>query len=176
MLTPPGPTRRPTTMRTIPRRTDPLTRATMPAITSTAAMTHRMVSVLPPPFAASIPRAPSMLPPFILWRTVAGVADPGEEGSRASSHERRRQAPFALHSTAPALSSRKRLLFGLDGRHGLLRPAALNVESIGVGRLESVAFDLVAASKGLHLRALGLLVAEVDRAQGALPQVGQVVD
>jgi hypothetical protein len=28
----------------------------------------------------------------------------------------------------------------------------------------------------LHLPALGLLVAEVDRAQGALPQVGQVAD
>jgi hypothetical protein len=28
-------------MRAIPRRTDPLTRATMPAITSTAAMIHK---------------------------------------------------------------------------------------------------------------------------------------
>jgi hypothetical protein len=61
-------------MRTIPRRTDPLTRATMPAITSTAAMTHRMVSVLPPPFAASIPRAPSMSPPFILGNNTGGAA------------------------------------------------------------------------------------------------------
>jgi hypothetical protein len=84
-----------------------------------------------------------MLPPFILWRTVAEVAAPGEEG-------------------------RRRLLLGIDGRHGLLRPAALNVEPIGVGGLESVAFDLVAAGECLHLPALGLLVAEVDRAQGAL--------
>ena len=53
-------------MRAIPTRTDPLTRATMPAITSTAAMIHKMVSVLPPPFAASIPRTASMSPPFIL--------------------------------------------------------------------------------------------------------------
>jgi hypothetical protein len=52
-------------MRAIPTRTDPLTRATMPAITSTAAMIHKMVSVLPP-FAASIPRTSSMSPPFIL--------------------------------------------------------------------------------------------------------------
>jgi hypothetical protein len=69
-------------MRTIPRRTDPLTRATMPAITSTAAMIHKMVSVLPPPFAASIPRTPSMSPPFILGnyrrgrRSVADRARP----------------------------------------------------------------------------------------------------
>jgi hypothetical protein len=73
-------------MRTIPRRTDPLTRATMPAITSTAEMIHRMVSVLPPPFAASIPRTPSMSPPFILGnyrrgrRSVADTAKPTRGG------------------------------------------------------------------------------------------------
>jgi len=61
-------------MRAIPTRTDPLTRATMPAITSTAAMIHKMVSVLPPPFAASIPITPSMSPPFILGNYRRGAA------------------------------------------------------------------------------------------------------
>ena len=71
-------------------------------------------------------------------------------------------------STAPAVPSRKRLLLGLDGRHGLLRPAALNIEPIGVGGPEPLAFDLVAACEGLHLAALGLLIPEVDRAKRAL--------
>jgi len=39
-----------------------LRRAKMPAITSTAAMTKRIVSVLPPLFCASIPRASNMSP------------------------------------------------------------------------------------------------------------------
>ncbi len=48
-------------MRTIPQSTDPLMIATMPAITSTAAMIHKMVSVLPPPLATSIPRVPNIV-------------------------------------------------------------------------------------------------------------------
>jgi hypothetical protein len=60
-----------------------------------------------------------------------------------------------------------RLLLGMDGRHGLLGPAALHVEPIRIGGLELVAVDLV-AREGLQLTALGLLVAEVDREQGAL--------
>ena len=44
----------------------------MPAITSTAAMIHKMVSVLPPPFAASIPRTPNMLHPSIPWQQYRG--------------------------------------------------------------------------------------------------------
>jgi hypothetical protein len=38
---------------------------------------------------------------------------------------------------------------------------------IGVGGLEPRALHLVAAGEGLHLTAVGLLVTEVDRAQGA---------
>jgi hypothetical protein len=56
------------------------------------------------------------------------------------------------------------LLLGVDGRHGVLRLATLDVEPIGVGGLEPVAFDLVAACEGLHLTAVGLLITEVDRA------------
>src|SRR5262245_35484949 len=47
MLTPPGPTRRPTITRTIPAATPPLIRVTIPAITRTAAMIHRIVAALP---------------------------------------------------------------------------------------------------------------------------------
>jgi hypothetical protein len=65
MLTPPGPTRNPAMIRTIPQRTALLRRATMPAITSTTAMIHRMVSKLPL-FAASNPRASNMSPPLVL--------------------------------------------------------------------------------------------------------------
>jgi hypothetical protein len=53
-------------MRTIPATTDPLMSATTPAITSTAARIHKMLSA--PPLAASIPRAPSMLSPFTPWQ------------------------------------------------------------------------------------------------------------
>jgi hypothetical protein len=70
----------------------------------------------------------------------------------------------------------RRLLLGVDGRHGLIRRAALHVEPIGVRRLEPRTLDLVAAREGLHLTALGLLVAEVDREQVPSPQIGQVVD
>jgi hypothetical protein len=63
-------------------------------------------------------------------------------------------------------------LLGVNGRHGLLRLATLHVQLIGVGSLESVAFDLVAAGESLHLAAVGLLVAEVDRAQRALTADG----
>jgi len=64
------------------------------------------------------------------------------------------------------------LLLGIDGRHRVLRLAALHVQPIGVGGLEPVAFDLVAAGEGLHLTAVGLLIAEVDRAQRALTADG----
>jgi hypothetical protein len=37
-------------------------------------MIHKMVSVLPPPFAASIPITPSMSPPFILGNYRRGAA------------------------------------------------------------------------------------------------------
>jgi hypothetical protein len=65
------------------------------------------------------------------------------------------------------LAVREVLLLGVYGRHSLLRLAALHVELIGVGGLEPLAFDLVATGEGLHLTALGLLIAKVDRAQGA---------
>jgi hypothetical protein len=61
------------------------------------------------------------------------------------------------------------LHLGVDGRDRVLRLSALDVEPIGVGGLEPLALDLVAACEGLHLTALGLLLAEVDRAQGSLP-------
>src|SRR5918996_2085696 len=48
MLTPPGPTRRPTTITTLPATTEPRSRLTMPAITRIAAMIHRIVAVAPP--------------------------------------------------------------------------------------------------------------------------------
>lgn len=59
----------------------------------------------------------------------------------------------------------RRLVLWIDGRHGLLRLAALHVEPIGVGGPEPLAFDLVAARERLHLAAIGLLISEVDRAQ-----------
>ena len=43
METPPGPTRSPATMSTMPSRTAPRIRVTMPATTRIAAMTHKTV-------------------------------------------------------------------------------------------------------------------------------------
>jgi hypothetical protein len=43
MLTPPGPIRNPAMIRTMPKMIDLLRIAMMPAITSTTAMTHKMV-------------------------------------------------------------------------------------------------------------------------------------
>lgn len=69
---------------------------------------------------------------------------------------------------APSCSrARRRSLFRVDGRHRLLRRALLHVETIAIGGLEPRAFHFVTAREGLHLRPLGLLVTEVDRAQGA---------
>jgi hypothetical protein len=62
----------------------------------------------------------------------------------------------------------RRLLLRFDWRHSFLRLATLYVEPIGIGSLEPLAFDLVAACECLHLSALGLLIPEVDRAKGAL--------
>jgi hypothetical protein len=62
----------------------------------------------------------------------------------------------------------EQLLDDVDRRHSVLRLATLYVELAGVGRLESRTFDLVAAREGLHFAALGLLVAELDRAESAL--------
>ena len=61
-------------MRAIPVRTDPLSRATMPAITSTAAMIHRMgVGVAAAPLREhpeNSEHAPSLLP----GDTIGGLA------------------------------------------------------------------------------------------------------
>jgi hypothetical protein len=43
--TPPGPTRNPTTIRTMPKRTCPWKSWTIPAMTRTTAMIHRMVAM-----------------------------------------------------------------------------------------------------------------------------------
>jgi hypothetical protein len=88
-------------MRTIPRRTDPLTRATMPAITSTAAITHKMVSVLPPPFAASIPRAPNMPPPFILWQQYRGVSGGAKRAPLGRQHSEGDRGSDKLRADGP---------------------------------------------------------------------------
>jgi len=84
-------------MRAIPARTLPLRRVTMPAITSTAAMIHKMVSVLPPRFAASIPRAPNMSPPLILWSSsgnIIGGAHWQQYGGRRSVAHSMTLRPF----------------------------------------------------------------------------------
>jgi hypothetical protein len=109
-------------MRTIPRRTDPLTRATMPAITSTAAMIHKMVSVLPPPLAASIPRAPNMSPPFILGNNTRRF---------------RPLLPGAMHHSIGDLAK------VLDKPRGLPRRTS------GSGRAVPIGFSRVPISTGL---------------------------
>src|SRR3954447_23377907 len=48
MLTPPGPISRPTTISTMPISSPPRMIVTMPAMTSTTAMSHRMVVMVPP--------------------------------------------------------------------------------------------------------------------------------
>jgi hypothetical protein len=53
----------------------------------------------------------------------------------------------------------RRLLLGIDGRHRLLRLAALHVQPIGVGGPQTPAFDLVAARERLHLPPLAPSVA-----------------
>jgi hypothetical protein len=111
-------------MRAIPTRTDPLTRATMPAITSTAAMIHKMVSVLPPPFAASIPRTPSTSPPFILGnyrRDGRSVADTAKPTAAATSP---RQVDWLL-------SSRVRPLLP-GGMHHSMGDLAEVLDNLGV--------------------------------------------
>ena len=62
------------------------------------------------------------------------------------------------------MALREGLVLGVDGHHSVLRLATLHVEPVGVCGLEPVTFDLVAACEGLHLTAVGLLVAEVNRA------------
>jgi hypothetical protein len=53
MLTPPGPIRRPTMMRRMPKSTEPRSSVTIPPMTKITAMIHRIVATPPPqPFAA----------------------------------------------------------------------------------------------------------------------------
>ena len=80
-------------MRTTPTRIDPLMRATMPATTRMAAMTHKMVSVLPPLFAISIPRVPSMAPPFLSATPYCPIAIRAKRRTAARSTACRGTAP-----------------------------------------------------------------------------------
>jgi hypothetical protein len=70
---------------------------------------------------------------------------------------------------APVGVSSVRLLLWVSGLRGLFRCAALHVELLGIGGLQPRAFDLVTTREGLDLATLGLLFAEVDRDQRALP-------
>ena len=90
-------------MRAIPTRTDPLTRATMPAITSTAAMIHKMVSVLPPPSlrASRELRAVASLHPWQQYKGRRSVAHSvalrpfPTDGASGKPQVRRRLYPLA---------------------------------------------------------------------------------
>jgi hypothetical protein len=71
-------------------------------------MIHKMVSVLPPPFAASIPITPSMSPPFILGNYRRGAA--------RSLTQQGRRAATSPRQVARLLPSRFRCLLP-GGRH-----------------------------------------------------------